>query len=35
MSMRVMEWDCTIKLEGVMNPMVTVVSPIYDRPALN
>ncbi|WP_116770612.1 DUF885 domain-containing protein [Maribacter litoralis] len=33
MSMRVMEWDCTIKLEGVMNPMVTVASPIYDLPS--
>jgi len=33
MSMRVMEWDCTVKLEGVMNPMVTVASPIYDLPS--
>lgn len=33
MSMRVLEWDCTVKLEGVMNPMVTVASPIYDLPS--
>ncbi|WP_430427293.1 DUF885 domain-containing protein [Maribacter litoralis] len=33
MSMRVLEWDCTLKLEGVMNPMVTVASPIYDLPS--
>ena len=32
MSMRVMQWDCTVKLEGVMNPIVTVASPIYDLP---
>ncbi|WP_324023421.1 DUF885 domain-containing protein [Maribacter sp. BPC-D8] len=31
-SMRVMQWDCTVKLEGVMNPIVTVASPIYDLP---
>ncbi|MDF4202255.1 DUF885 domain-containing protein [Maribacter sp. SA7] len=33
MSMRVMEWDCQVKLEGVMNPIVTVASPIYDLPS--
>ncbi|APQ18096.1 DUF885 domain-containing protein [Maribacter hydrothermalis] len=33
MSMRVMEWDCNVKLEGVMNPIVTVASPIYDLPS--
>lgn len=33
MSLRVMKWDCTVKLEGVMNPMVTVASPIYDLPS--
>ncbi|MEP2236903.1 MAG: DUF885 domain-containing protein [Maribacter sp.] len=33
MSMRVMEWDCKVKLEGVMNPIVTVASPIYDLPS--
>ena len=33
MSMRVMEWDCTVKLEGAMNPVVTVASPIYDLPS--
>ncbi len=33
MSMRVMEWDCNVKLEGLMNPLVTVASPIYDLPS--
>ena len=33
LSLRVMKWDCTIKLQGVMNPMVTVASPIYDLPS--
>lgn len=33
MSMRVMQWDCTVKLEGAMNPIVTVASPIYDLPS--
>ncbi|MEP2278301.1 DUF885 domain-containing protein [Maribacter sp.] len=33
MSMRVMEWDCKVKLEGIMNPIVTVASPIYDLPS--
>jgi len=33
MSMRVMKWDCAVKLEGVMNPIVTVASPIYDLPS--
>lgn len=33
MSMRVMKWDCNVKLEGVMNPIVTVASPIYDLPS--
>jgi uncharacterized protein (DUF885 family) len=33
MSLRVMKWDCTVKLEGIMNPIVTVASPIYDLPS--
>jgi len=33
MSIRVMKWDCTVKLEGLMNPIVTVASPIYDLPS--
>ena len=33
MSLRVMKWDCSIKLEGLMNPLVTVASPIYDLPS--
>jgi uncharacterized protein (DUF885 family) len=33
MSMRVMQWDCAVKLEGVMSPIVTVASPIYDLPS--
>ncbi len=33
MSLRVMQWDCNIKLEGLMNPLVTVASPIYDLPS--
>ena len=33
MSLRVMKWDCSVKLEGVMNPIVTVASPIYDLPS--
>ena len=33
MSLRVMQWDCNIKLEGLMHPLVTVASPIYDLPS--
>jgi uncharacterized protein (DUF885 family) len=33
MSIRVLKWDCTVKLEGLMNPIVTVASPIYDLPS--
>jgi len=32
MSMRVMAWDCNIKREGLMNPIATVASPMYDMP---
>ncbi len=33
MSLRVMKWDCSVKLQGVMNPIVTMASPIYDLPS--
>ncbi len=33
MSLRVMDWDCTVKLEGLMNPIKTIASPIYDLPS--
>lgn len=32
-SLKVMEWDCSIKLEGLMNPLTTIASPIYDLPS--
>jgi len=32
LSMKVMQWDCSIKLEGLNNPLVTVASPLYDLP---
>ena len=34
MSMKVMKWDCSIKLEGLNKPLVTVASPIFDLPNL-
>lgn len=33
MSLRVMQWDCTIKKEGLTNPLVTIASPMYDLPS--
>jgi uncharacterized protein (DUF885 family) len=33
LSLRVMEWDCAIKKQGLENPLATVPSPIYDMPA--
>ncbi len=33
MSLRVMEWDCSVKLEGLMNPIKTIASPMYDLPS--
>ncbi|MEJ1222937.1 DUF885 domain-containing protein [Sediminicola sp. 1XM1-17] len=33
MSLKVMQWDCKIKLEGLNNRMVTIASPIYDMPS--
>lgn len=32
MSLRVMKWDCSIKLEGLSNDMATIASPMYDMP---
>ena len=32
LSIGVMKWDCSIKLEGLTNPLVTVASPMYDMP---
>ncbi len=32
MSMGVMKWDCSVKLEGLTNPLVTIASPMYDMP---
>lgn len=33
LSLRVMRWDCSIKLEGLENELVTIASPIYDLPS--
>ncbi|MEQ8364150.1 MAG: DUF885 domain-containing protein [Cyclobacteriaceae bacterium] len=33
LSLRVMQWDCDIKLEGLNNKIVTVASPMYDIPS--
>lgn len=33
LSMKVMQWDCTMKLEGLQNRMVTMASPIYNLPS--
>ncbi|GAB1444932.1 DUF885 domain-containing protein [Flammeovirgaceae bacterium] len=33
MSLRVMQWDCNIKREGLNNKIVTVASPMYDLPS--
>lgn len=32
MSMEVMKWDCSIKIEGLNNKIVTIASPMYDMP---
>jgi uncharacterized protein (DUF885 family) len=32
LSLRVMEWDCAIKKEGLENPLATVASPVFDMP---
>ena len=33
LSMKVMQWDCEVKLEGLNNDMVTMASPIYNLPS--
>lgn len=33
LSLRVMQWDCSIKLEGLENELVTMASPMYDLPS--
>jgi len=33
LSLRVMRWDCSVKLEGLENVLVTMASPIYDLPS--
>ncbi|MEB8344894.1 DUF885 domain-containing protein [Flavobacteriaceae bacterium KMM 6898] len=33
MSLKVLQWDSNIKLEGLNNNMVTIASPIYDMPS--
>ncbi|MCO4821504.1 MAG: DUF885 domain-containing protein [Flavobacteriaceae bacterium] len=33
LSMKVMQWDCEIKLEGLNNAIVTMASPIYNLPS--
>lgn len=33
LSMKVMEWDCKVKLEGLFNDIVTIASPIYNLPS--
>ena len=32
LSLRVMEWDCSIKQQGLLNPLATVPSPVFDLP---
>ena len=33
LSMKVMKWDCEVKLEGLNNEIVTMASPIYNLPS--
>lgn len=33
LSLRVMRWDCSIKLQGLENELVTMASPLYDLPS--
>ena len=33
LSMKVMKWDCEVKLEGLNNAIVTMASPIYNLPS--
>ena len=32
LSLRVMKWDCEIKMEGLTNELVTIASPMFDLP---
>jgi uncharacterized protein (DUF885 family) len=32
MSLRVMQWDCNIKREGLSNPIASIASPMFDMP---
>ncbi|WP_411031292.1 DUF885 domain-containing protein [Spongiimicrobium sp. 3-5] len=34
LSLRVMQWDCQIKKEGLTNELVTIASPVFDLPTL-
>lgn len=34
LSLKVMKWDCEIKLEGLQKPIVVVTSPMYNLPSL-
>lgn len=33
LSLQVMKWDCSIKLQGLRNQLVTIASPVYDLPS--
>ena len=33
LSMKVMKWDCEVKLQGLQNPIVTITSPMYNLPS--
>ncbi len=33
LSMKVMQWDCEVKLEGLNNDIITMASPIYNLPS--
>lgn len=33
LSVKVMQWDCEVKLEGLQNPLVITTSPIYNLPS--
>ncbi len=35
MSLKVMQWDCEIKREGLTNDIATVASPMFDLPSVN
>ena len=33
LSLKVMKWDCEIKLEGLQKPLVVITSPLYNLPS--